>query len=88
MNLSTFRTRANQLLQSQLFWIKVCGIGIWVLIFLKIFGGEFTTQRVYVVDGDIDAYIRGTVDANVSGSVEIDNTVPVEVENLVRVIPL
>lgn len=76
MNISKIKENAINLLHSQLFWMQVCAVGIWLLVIQNFFGGEDTAQRVYVVGGNIDA--------NVSGSVDIDNTVPVEVENTVR----
>lgn len=84
MNISKIKGNANNLFHSQLFWIQVCAIGIWLLVIQNYFGGEDTAQRVYVVGGSIDAEVSGYVDANVSGSVDVDNTVSVEVENTVR----
>lgn len=84
MNFSRIKENANKLLHSQLFWVQVCAIGIWLLVIKNYFGGEDTAQRVYVVGGNIDAEVSGYVDANVSGSVDVDNTVSVEVENTVR----
>lgn len=86
MNIRKIKESANRLLHSQLFWIKVCAIGIWLLVIQNFFG----VRRVYVVGGRIDADVTGKVDvtgevdANVSGSVDVDNTVSVEVENTVR----
>lgn len=76
MNINRLKDNAKNLFNSQLFWIRVCAIGIWLLVFQNYFGGEDTAQRVYVVGGQVDA--------DVSGSVDIDNTVSVEVENTVR----
>lgn len=84
MNINRHKDNARNLFNSQLFWIRVCAIGIWLLVFQNYFGGENTAQRVYVVGGQVDADVTGTVDANVSGSVDIDNTESVEVENTVR----
>lgn len=64
--------------------MQVSALGIWLLVIQNYFGGEDTTQRVYVVGGNIDAEVSGYVDANVSGSVDVDNTVSVEVENTER----
>ena len=76
MKFDIIKERAIKLFHSQLFWIQVCAVGIWLLVIQNYFGGEETAQRVYVIGGDIDA--------NVSGSVDVDNTVSVEVENTVR----
>ena len=84
MKFVTIKERAIKLFHSQLFWIQVCAVGIWLLVIQNYFGGEDTAQRVYVVGGNIDADVRGYVDANVSGSVDVDNTVSVEVENIVK----
>lgn len=78
------KEKTIKLFHSQLFWIQVCAVGIWLLVIQNYFGSEDTAQRVYVVGGDIDANVSGYVDANVSGSVEVDNTVSVEVENTVK----
>ena len=83
-DLRKIRENAGRLFRSQLLWIQVCAVGIWLLVFQNYFGDDDTAQRVYVVGGDIDAYVTGEVDANVSGSVDVDNTVSVEVENTVR----
>ncbi len=72
------------LFNSQLFWIQVCAVGIWLLVIQNYCEGEDTAQRVYVVGGNIDADVTGIVDANVSGSVDVDNTVSVEIENTVK----
>ncbi len=84
MNISKIKENSINLFHSQLFWIQVCAVGIWLLVIQNYFGGEDTARRVYVVGGNIDAEVSGHVDANVSGSVDIDNTVSVEVENTVR----
>lgn len=84
MNISKIKENADKLFHSQLFWIQVCAVDIWLLVIQNYFGGEDTAQRVYVVGGNIDAAVSGTVDANVSGSVDVDNTVSVEVENTVK----
>ena len=84
MIISKIKDNAIRLFQSQLFWLQVCAIGIWLLVFQNYFGDKNTAQRVYVVGGYIDADVTGSVDANVSGSVDVDNTVSVEVENTVR----
>lgn len=76
MNISKIIDNVNTVFHSQLFWIQVCAVGIWLLVIQNYFGGEDTAQRVYVVGGNIDA--------NVNGSVDVDNTVSVEVENRVR----
>lgn len=83
MNFSVMKDRAKKLFRSQLFWIQVCAVGIWLLVIQNYFGSEDTAQRVYVVGGNIDANVSGYVDANVSGSVDVDNTVPVRVTNTV-----
>lgn len=87
MNLRRIKENANKLVHSQLFWIQVCVVGIWLLVIQNYFGGEDTAQRVYVVGGNIDADVRGSVDVDntveVVGSVDVDNTVPVRVTNTV-----
>lgn len=84
MNSKRIKENVKKIFNSQLFWIRLCAIGIWMLVIQNYFGGEDTAQRVYVVGGQVDADVTGTVDANVSGSVDVDNTVSVEVENTVR----
>lgn len=84
MKFQNIKEKLSQLFHSQLFWIQVCAVGIWLLVIQNYFGGEDTAQRVYVVGGNIDADVTGSVDANVTGSVDVDNTVSVEVENTVR----
>lgn len=84
MKLQILKQKLQKLLHSQLFWLQVCAVGIWLLVIQNYFGGENSAQRVYVVGGNIDADVSGYVDANVSGSVDVDNTVSVEVENTVR----
>lgn len=84
MNINRIKDNAKELFNSQLFWIRVCAIGVWLLVIQNYFGGEDTAQSVYVVGGQVDADVTGTVDANVSGSVDVDNIVSVEVENTVR----
>lgn len=84
MKLIYIKDKLSELFRSQLFWIQVCAVGIWMLVIQNYFGDEDTAQRVYVVGGDIDANVSGYVDANVSGSVDVDNTVSVEVENTVK----
>lgn len=87
MNIRITKKNASKLFNSQLFWIQVCAIGIWLLVIQNYFGGEDTAQRVYVVGGNIDADVRGSVDVDniveVVGSVDVDNTVPVRVINTV-----
>lgn len=83
MKFNQINKRIDQLFHSQLFWIQICAIGIWLLVIQSYFWGKDTAQRVYVVGGSIDA-VNGTVDAYVSGSVDVDNTVSVEVENIVK----
>ncbi len=74
MNISKIKENAIKLFHSQLFWIQVCAIGIWLLVIQNYFGGEDTAQRVYVVGGNIDAKVRGSVD--------IDNTVDINIESV------
>lgn len=87
MNISKIKGNANKLFHSQLFWIQVCAVGIWLLVIQNFFGGEDTVQRAYVVGGNIDADVHGSVDVDntveVVGSVDVDNTVPVRVANTV-----
>lgn len=84
MKFQNVKKKLNIVFHSQLFWVQVCAVGIWLLVIQNHFGGEDTAQRVYVVGGNIDANVSGYVDANVSGSVDVDNTVSVEVENIVK----
>lgn len=84
MKLTNIKEKIDSLYRSQLFWIQVFAVGIWLLVLQNFFGGEDTAQRVYVVGGNIDADVTGYVDATVTGNVEVDNTVSVEVENTVR----
>lgn len=87
MNFIKIKGNATKLFNSQLFWIQVCAVGIWLLVIQNFFGGEDTAQRVYVVGGNINADVRGSVDVDntveVVGSVDVDNTVPVRVTNTV-----
>lgn len=87
MNISKIKENCSKLLHSQLFWVQVCAVGIWLLVIQNFFGGENTAQRVYVVGGNIDANVSGSVDVDntvdIVGSVDVDNTVPVIVTNTV-----
>lgn len=87
MKLRNLKQKLQKLFHSQLFWIQVCAVGIWLLVIQNYFVGEDTAQRVYVVGGNIDADVRGSVDVDntveVVGSVYVDNTVPVRVTNTV-----
>lgn len=74
MNISKIKRNANNLFHSQLFWIQVCAIGIWLLVIQNFFGGEDTAQRVYVVGGNISA--------DVNGSVDVSNTVDINIESV------
>lgn len=78
------KRKLSQLYNSQLFWLQVCAIGIWLLVIQNFFGREDGAQSVYVVGGSIDADVRGSVDVDNTVSVEVENTVPVEIENTVR----
>lgn len=84
MKFSAIKEKLSKLFNSQLFWLQVCAIGIWVLVIQNYFGREDGAQSVYVVGGNIDADVRGSVDVDNTVSVEVENTVPVEVENTVR----
>lgn len=59
------KDKLSELFRSQLFWIQVCAVGIWLLVIQNYFGGEDTAQRVYVVGGNIDANLNSTVDVNI-----------------------
>lgn len=87
MNISKIKENAINLFHSQLYWIQICAVGIWLLVIQNFFGGEDTAQRVYVVGGNIDANVSGSVDVDntvdIVGSVDVDNTVPVRVTNTV-----
>ena len=61
MNISRIKENATKMFCSQLFWIQVCAVGIWLLVIQNYFGDEDTAQRVYVVGG----YIDNTVDVNI-----------------------
>lgn len=76
MKLSNIKEKLTKLYNSQLFWLQVCAIGVWLLVIQNYFGREDGAQCVYVVGGSVDATVRGSVD--------VDNTVSVEVENIVR----
>lgn len=65
MNINRLKVNAKNLFNSQLFWIRVCAIGIWLLVIQNYFGGEDTAQRVYVVGGQVEAGINSTVDVNI-----------------------
>lgn len=75
MKISKIKENSINLFHSQSFWIRVCSVGILLLVIQNFFWDENTAQRVYVVGGNIDA--------NVSGSVDVDNIVPVRVTNTV-----
>lgn len=87
MKFKAIKNKTQQLFHSRLFWIQVCAVGIWLLVFQNYFGSEDTAQRVYVVGGNIDANVSGSVDVDntvdVVGTVDVDNTVPVRVTNTV-----
>ena len=59
------KDKLSALFHSQLFWIQVCAVGIWLLVIQNYFGGKDTAQRVYVVGGNIDANLNSTVDVNI-----------------------
>lgn len=84
MNYNRIKEKAKNIFNSQLFWIRVCAIGMWLLVIQNYFGDEDTAQRVYVVGGNIDADVRGSIDVDNTVSVEVENSVPVEVENTVK----
>ena len=65
MNISRIKDNATKMFRSQLFWIQVCAVGIWLLVIQNYFGGEDTAQRVYVAGGSIDANLNSTVDVNI-----------------------
>lgn len=69
MDFSKIKGNATKLFSSQLFWIQVSAVGIWLLVFQNYFGVEDTSdgnaQRVYVVGGDISADVGNTVDINI-----------------------
>lgn len=84
MKFSNIKEKLSKPFNTQLFWLQVCAIGIWLLVIQNYFEREEGAQRVYVVGGNIDADVRGSVDVDNTVSVEVENTVPVEVENTVR----
>lgn len=65
MKYSNIKQKLSQLFNSQLFWLQVCAIGIWLLVIQNYFGREGGAQSVYVVGGCIDANVGNTVDINV-----------------------
>jgi hypothetical protein len=65
MKLTNIKRKLSQLFNSQLFWLQVCAIGIWLLVIQNYFGREEGAQSVYVVGGNIDADVNNTVDVNV-----------------------
>lgn len=71
----SLRYKATQLITSQLFWIQVCAVGIWVMVIQGFIHEDSGAQKVYVVGGSIDA--------DVSGSVSVDNTVDVNLEEVI-----
>ena len=54
-------------------WIVLTCIGVWVLVFINLFGNKGTTD-VYVVGGEVDA--------EVSGSVSVPNMVDVNIQGI------
>lgn len=52
-------------------WIVLTCIGVWILVFLNIFGTKGTTD-VYVVGGEIEADVSNTVNTNVSNTVDVN----------------
>lgn len=54
-------------------WIVLTCIGVWVLVFINLFGTKGTTD-VYVVGGEVDA--------EVSGSVRVPNMVDVNLQGI------
>lgn len=65
MKFQNIKDKLSKLYRSQLFWIQVCAVGIWLLVIQNYFGNEDTAQRVYVVGGNIDANLNSTVDVNI-----------------------
>lgn len=63
--LISMRYKTSMLISSQLFWIIVCAVGIWVIAIQGFIHEDGGAQKVYVVGGDIDAKIDNTVDINV-----------------------
>lgn len=47
MNFRIIKENANKLLSSQLFWIQVCAVGIWLLVIQNFFGSEGLAQSIY-----------------------------------------
>lgn len=72
MTQKTAIEKAMAVFSSQLFWIQVCAVGIWLLVIQNFFGRDDNAQRVYVTGGNIEA--------QVSGSVDVDNTVDINIE--------
>ena len=46
MNIRRIKENATKMFCSQLFWIQVCAVGIWLLVIQNYFGDEDTAQRV------------------------------------------
>lgn len=78
MKFNTVKEKAIRLFHSQLFWIQVCAVGIWLLVIQNYLGGEDTAQPVYVVGGNINADVQGSV--GISGSVDVDNIVDINIK--------
>jgi hypothetical protein len=65
-NAATWKT--SKLLHSQLFWIQLCAIGIFVIAI-----HDFTRNNyVYVVGGELDANVNGVVETRVDDIVDVN----------------
>ena len=82
----SLRYKATKLITSQLFWLQVCAVGIWVIAIQGFIHKDSKAQKVYVVGGSIDADVTGSVNVDntvdVSGSVSVDNTVDINIESV------
>jgi hypothetical protein len=58
MKLTNIKRKLSQLFNSQLFWLQVCAIGIWLLVIQNYFGREEGAQSVYVTGGSIDVNVE------------------------------
>jgi hypothetical protein len=58
MKLTNIKRKLSQLFNSQLFWLQVCAMGIWLLVIQNYFGREEGAQSVYVTGGSIDVNVE------------------------------
>lgn len=73
----------TKLFFSQLVWLQLCAVGVWILVFQDSCNRHDGAQRVIVDEGYIKVY--GEVDVDNTVDVNVENTVDVNVENTVDV---